>query len=558
MKKKWLSRTIAAMLAGVMSVSMLAACGQEQEETQVSANTSTESTPATEPSSEEVEESGEITYPLEKAEEISIFVYEGIPVADVYASADESPWHSGLEKQTGVDIDWQYPAKGADPQALLNLMWQDEELPSIVYGQCTSLSNTVTWLEDGLIWDLTEYVPKYAPDYWEFLNRPENADEKKAMMTDDGKILALYGASESQYNVTYLGPVVRQDWLDECGLEAPRTLEEWEKVLEVFKEKYNATLAFRFGRYNTSGGISSGTGAQAPLTARYYLNDNNQVCYGTYGPEWKAMLEVLNRWYEKGYLSPDFATDDDTTVRAKALNGEIGVAITAMSQLTNWEVDAKAEGTGANWVGFQYPATEVGAPITYHYVKRCLASAYGACITTGCTEEEMITALKFLNYGYTEEGMMYHNFGVEGETYTVDAKGNVVWTDLITKDEGGLDAAVRKYCGTHTGTLVTIQMEQFVKAKNSEAAGEAVYKWVENTAAKDYQMPTVVLTEEENAAFAELNTALSTYVAEMALKFVTGKESLDKYEDFEKTLNEMGLAKCLEIQQAAVDRYFGK
>jgi len=565
MKKKWLSRILSTIMAAVLVAGLLTGCSQNEDDKKTTqgqqSTTKGEESPSQSQENQEStgaeDEKIEITYPLDtKVDKLSIFVYDGLPVADGYAGPDESPFHSGLEKRT-IDIDWRFPAIGSDASTILNLLWLDKEHPNIVYGACADVTKTVEWYEDGLIYDLTEYVPKYAPDYWEYINRPENAEDAKNVKTDDGKILALYGFSESDYTASYVGPVIRQDWLDECGLQAPRTLEEWENVLVKFKEKYNATFGFRRSRYNAGGGIASGVGAQAPLNVRFYL-DGDKVCFGNIGPEWKAMLEVLHRWYDMGLLDPDFATANDKAVRAKALNGEIGVSFTAMSQLTNFVVDAEKENTGAKWVGLQFPATEVGAPITYHRVARSLVSPYGAVITKQCTEEELIAALQFLNYGYTKEGMMYHNFGEEGVTYTVDENGLVTWTELVSGDEGGIDAAARKYTGVHTGTMSTIQMEQFVKLKNSKEAGEAAYTWVENSDAKKYQMPTVVMTTEEDEKYAALASPISTYVEEMALSFITGKVSLDKYEEYEATLKGMGLQQCIDIQQAAVDRYFSR
>lgn len=563
MKKKWLSRTLAMMMAGAMTVGLMAGCGNEavnSSEQTVESTASEQESVATETQGTEVEESNEITYPLTSGVlELSIGAYGATTVADVYVSVDDSPWHTGLGEKTGIDIEWLLPTAGAEITTSFNLLLQEEELPNILAGASATmnLAKTVELYEDGLIYDLTEYLPKYAPDYWEYINRPENAVYLPSMMTDDGKMLGIYSFTESEYNGTYLGPVIRQDWLDECGLKAPRTLEEWENVLTVFKEKYNATLGFPMNRYSTSGGISSGTGAQAALVPRYYVNKDGKICYGNCGEEWKAMLEVFSSWVEKGLIDPDYATSDDKTTRAKALNGEIGVSITAMSQMTNWEKDAESEGTGAKWVGFQFPATEVGAPITFHNVKTRL-QAYVATVTTSSTEEELIAALKFLNYGYTEEGMRYHNFGEEGTHYTLDANNEIVLTDLMTKDEGGLDAAFKKYTGAHTNLFATIQMSKLVELKNSKAAADAVSKWVENSEAMEYLLPSLVLTSEEQTRFNELNTALTSYVYETALKFAAGKESLDKYEEYEKTIYEMGLQECLDIYQAAYDRYISR
>ena len=434
MKKKWLSRTLSLMLSGILVAGMLAGCGEKQESSQPQSQEKSEaskessSAPASTPeASKEVEEVEEITYPIDDAEKLSIFVHSGASIHASFASVDDAPWHNALEKNTGVDIDWRFPAAGADINTALNLLWQDTELPNIVTGACGTMSNLITWYEDGLIYDLTEYLPKYAPDYWEYLNLPENAEEKMKVQTDDGKFLAVHSFLEKEEINTYLGPVIRQDWLDECGLKAPQTIEEWEKVLVTFKEKYNARFGFFMSRYNTGGGISSGTGAHAALKTNFYLDENNKVCLGNSGTEWKAVLEVLNRWYDMGLLDPDFATANDAAMRTKVANNEIGVSYTAISQLQNWMVDAEASGTGAKWVGFEYPATEVGAPITYSNISRGKLTNYSAAITTDSSEEELITALKMLNYGYTEEGLLFHNFGEEGVGYVKDAQGNIAY-----------------------------------------------------------------------------------------------------------------------------------
>ena len=561
MKGKWLSRILSTIVVGSMTVGLLVGCGQQEskqtsEKQEVSKEESSQTSLA-EQNSEDVKEPEELTYPLDTDMEVSIWVYSILNLSPEYANASESPFHTGLAEKTGIDIDWQFPAQGTDAAVALNLLWQEEEMPHIVLGGAVKPDNGTKWLADGVIYDLTDYLPEYAPDYWEFINRPENEDTLKSLTTADGRFYSIAGFQESSYNITYAGPVIRQDWLDECGLEAPVTLEDWENVLVTFKKKYNATFGFALNRFNIAG-IGSGTGAFAPLKANYYVDENDKVQLGNAQQEWKELLEVLHRWYDMGLIDKDFATATDASVRSKALNGEVGVSYTAMSQLTNWSVDAEAEDTGAEWVGFEHPRTAPGEPTNYIYTTRSLfPGSGGAVITTSCSEEELIMALKLLNYGYTEEGIMYWNFGTEGETYTLDENGDVQWTELVTGDSGGIDAAVKKYTGVHSGQ-VSIQQERYVKLKNSEAAGDAVYKWIENTVAEKYCLPTLTRTDEENTKYADLNTPIATYVSEMALKFVTGDEDLDDFDEFVEQLNNMGLQECLELQQAAYDRYLSK
>ena len=258
-----------------------------------------------------------------------------------------------------------------------------------------------------------------------------------------------------------------------------------------------------------------------------------------------------------GLLDPDSFTMTDEGVRSKALNNEIGVSYTAMSQLTNFVADAEAQGTGAVWVGMEYPRTAPGAP-TSMIMGGTTAMGMYSMITKECSEEEMITALKWLNYGYTEEGLLYNNFGTEGVSYTFDANGDIIFTELITEDEDGLNEAVKKYTACHSTPFAGIQLERHVQLKNNAVSVEAVYKWIENTEVQKHVVPGIALTADETIAYNDKLTPIRGYIDEMGLKFVTGEEDLADFDEFVKTLEEMGLQECLDIQQAAYDRFMAR
>ena len=63
------------------------------------------------------------------------------------------------------------------------------------------------------------------------------------MKDDQGRYYTFgFFREDGGWNDSYEGPVVRKDWLDECGLEVPKTISEFENVIRVFNEKYGATL----------------------------------------------------------------------------------------------------------------------------------------------------------------------------------------------------------------------------------------------------------------------------------------------------------------------------
>lgn len=559
MKRKWLSRVSATMLAGVMTTGMLAGCGDTQNDVSSEKETKTTETNTVETevtSTESARESEEITYPLTSGMSLSWFVRNNLDLLNDYLTYEESPFHSGLSEMTGVDIEWQFFAQGADKTAAFNLLLQEEELPNIISGYFSS-DETSQMLEDGLIYDLADYLPVYAPDYWEFISAPENAPILRETSADSGEIFGVAAVRESAFNVTYRGPVIRQDWLDECGLQEPVTLEDWEKVLVVFKEKYGAKLGFAMNRFS-GGGISSGTGAFAVLSANYYIDENGKVQSANVQAEWKEMLETMHRWYEMGLIDKDFATTKDADVRAKVLNNEIGVSFTAMSQLTNWIADAEAENTGAKWVGFEYARTAPGEPTNFIDITYSLGNVNNAAlVTTSSTEEELIEALKLLNYGFTEEGILYWNYGKEGVSYTLDANGEPQWTDLVKNDEGGLERGAKRYAGAYNAPI-SIQLESYVKSTKSEVANEAVYKWINNTEAQKYVLPSTGKTADELSVYNDIKATINTYVEEMALKFVTGDESLDNFDAFVKELDNKGLQDLLTIEQAAYERFMAR
>lgn len=556
MKKKWLSRLVSIMLVGVMAAGVMTGCGKKQPANSVETSAGTESVAeSSAPTTEAVSDEVEITYPSESGTKLTLFAKNDMELQSDYVSYEESPFHSRISDLTGYDIEWQFFTKGADTTAAWNLLLQEEDLPDIIFGIFSS-KGISQYMEDGLLRDLRDYLPIYAPDYWETINRPEYADILKATTTDDGRVFGIASIKESDYNVTFMGPVIRQDWLDECGLEAPVTIDEWENVLVTFKEKYGAVMGISQTRLD-NGLIASGFGAQAIFAPRYYVDDNGKVQLGNVQPEWKEMMETLHRWYDMGLIDPDFATTKDDGLRNKVLTNQVGLAFTAMSQLTNWLSDAKAENTGAEWVGIEYARTEKGAPTTFiNTAANLVTDRHYAVITTSTTEEEMIEALKFLNYGYTEEGMMYWNYGEEGVSYEI-VNGEVQWTDTIKNNPAGLNEAVKKYTGAWAAPI-SVQQEEFVKLKNNEVSVAAVYKWIENTTAQQYVLPETLKTAEELEAVTDTINSIKTYISEMSLKFVTGDESLDNFDAFVAHIEELGLEKVLEVEQAAYNRYMAR
>ena len=71
----------------------------------------------------------------------------------------------------------------------------------------------------------------------------------------------------------------------------------------------------------------------------------------------------------------------------------------------------------------------------------------------------------------------------------------------------------------------------------------------------EYSMPVLTLTAEENKERSDIIAEVSPYVSEMMLKFITGAESLDRFDSYLETLNTLNFPRAKEITQTAYDRY---
>jgi len=290
---------------------------------------------------------------------------------------------------------------------------------------------------------------------------------------------------------------------------------------------------------------------------RTYVTKDGVVAYANTEEATKNYLTALNKWYESGLMDPNFATADDAYMKQINVEEKFGIGYSAISQQTEWLNGAAAAGIGADWVGFPELAGKDGIA---HYIQTeycAFPGSYGAYLTNACdTEEELKAAMAWVNWAYTEEGNLYWNFGIEGESYEI-VDGAPQFTEKVTKDERGMTQALRDWTGA-SAQPVGIQMEQFVRAKNNPACGDSVDKWVSNQDGGKYYLPGLPLTADEQSAKSDIDTAVGTYVQENSIKFITGEKSFDEWDAYVADIDKMGLQESLKIANDGYARFMGK
>lgn len=551
MKRKALS----LILATALVTGLLSGCGGSGQETSQDSAEATESQTSDSETAEEEkteetseESAGETSsgdeasiYPLDTDVTLRYWSTCNKPYTS-YSDYTESPFHVKLSENTGVDIQWEFPTEGVDNETAYNLMMTDPDMPDIIF---YSFRNAQELIDDGILVNLDDYI-EYAPNLAKYLE--ENPEVDKAVRTESGALYMFPWVRGDTWLATFRGIAVRGDWLEEQQMDAPETLAELDELAHVFKDKYNAYFSTVDG-WLYDGGISTAFNTWEG----YYIDDDRSVHYGPANDGWREYMTFMKGWYEDGIIDPDFATVDSNILKTKVLNDEVGIAYTSGGTVNTWMSEIEALGSNATWTPILNPVKNKG-DITPLSQMDPLTTGGGAAVTTNCKDIE--TAIRFLDYAYSEEGAMYYNFGTEGETYTIDADGNLTFTDLIMKDPDGVNAAIDKYCGTQWATA-SIQDKRMYVQKNVPLVVDCIDTWTTNTENYKHKFYGVVPTLDEENELTPLDTAIRGYAQEMKLKAFSGQVDFSDdmvWSEYLEELDARGLQRVLEIKQAQVDR----
>lgn len=537
-------RTISLLLSVLLLFALFSACNNASDEQVEPTETPSTPTPAPTVSEEPAEEPKDrFTYPLD-GDELTYW-YPLFPEILAHISdwnEKNYAWIEG-EKYTGIHINWITPNL-QQINEMFNIMIVGGDLPDMILYADTYVGGGEAAVEDGIYVRLNEYLEENTPAYSAWLESYEGY--YRDSRTDSGLVYAIYGLVDTERKAGG-GLVWREDLAAKIGwTETPRTIAELDTFLYNYKEATGQTGFFSPPQY---GFVTDGTYGVLPPSfgaATRMVNVDGKVHYGPIMPGFKDYIIKMKQWYEDGIINPDFVTTpyfmtwSDVAigkfVLAHGVPGIVGnewgrnysedpdMYIAAITPLDGEDGTKAKCGT--------YMTTHIGSP---------------TAISADCKKVE--TALRWLDFWYTEEGAMLKCYGVEGVTFNY-VDGIPVWTDLISANEQVLiaQAAGGVFVNTFTGPGY-----QYCIYDNEDVE-IACNVWANFD--PSWNMPPISLTADESTEYANIMADIETFCAETVANYITGARSLDDYENhFLAQLESMDISRAIEIQQAALDRY---
>jgi putative aldouronate transport system substrate-binding protein len=491
---------------------------------------------------------GKISYPIETGATLTYWAPINVNLAPNYPNFGEVPFYKGWTERTGIKVTYLHPPTGGENEQF-NLIVASGELPDIM------LWNFVTTypggpekaINDRVILKLNDLINNYAPNLKEVLNR--NPEYDRMIKTDNGIYYNFPNIRSDVGLCIWQGLQVRKDWLDELGLQVPVTYDDWHTMLSAFKTGKNspAPLAVPFDNADFMYGFG--------FNKDFYIGNDGKVHWGRAEPAFRDYLALMAQWYREGLLDPDMATLTNQQVVSKITGGTAGAVHGALnSGMGIWLPSGRTTNPKFELLAVKNPVLRRSDELAIIDIDMPYSGGNGSVSISGTSKNPEIAA-RFLDWGYSREGYMYHNFGIEGVSYNM-INGYPTYTDLLMKDPNGwpIGQSISAYVMAAYGGPHIQAIEYWQQALAFPEQKAAIVNWAIDEPFK-HKIPSVTPTPDESQESARIMAEVNTYADEMLVKFILGTEPLSNFDTYVSTIKRMGIDRAVEIQNAALARY---
>lgn len=503
-----------------------------------------------------------------------------LPKGDSY---EDNAYTRLLEKELDVELKSAFEANGDDYNRQVSLAIASGDMPDMML--VDTREELEELVENDLVADLTEVFDKHASgglkDIYASYDEIPIEDA-----TFDNKLMAIPATSVD------FGPGlvwVRQDWIDQLGLKVDTdgdkvlTLDELKTITENFIDKdpggTGKPVGLALNYWLTAPGYGSSTYVSTPIMnafgayPKYYLTDEKgQVFYGSNTEATKEALTYLKGWFDEGLLDPQFGTRTFDDITAMVINGETGV-VPGPWHLPDWNLfQVRETNPDVNFVPYAVSNQNGDGKINsvsdkgtgkYIVVKKDFAKPELAVEMVNVIYDKLANS-DDLEKEYPEI-YEYSKAGVDGTARPFNCE--------ITDADSQLDDAIA-IAAAVDGEIIIDELPNFgskdaaqtIKSyledpKNAKATDWAKYNSVYQAEAK-----TMAATKDAGLlneltppkfnnieALTKNGAQLNKVEEEAFLKFVTGEESLDKFDDYVAKWQEQGGTAALKEMQAVID-----
>ena len=442
-----------------------------------------------------------------------------------------------INEELGFEIEWVVCPASEGWNAVDRLLAADPTI-DMMY---VSFAKMQEFISKGYLMDISSYIGD---------ERFPNIQEWNVPLMDgttgaDGKTYGFPLISLGGYNATNgSGIAIREDWLKEAGLELPETIEDLDKVLEAFKARDPS----KYPLFESAGTLAGTTGAMfarcfSEAGYGWWQDTDGTLKHWIQHPDFKKFVEKKKEWYDKGYLHPEFVTANTQATTQLMSSGDVGVVAAWCTNPINPNVALMEEDPNARFVFMKGTVTGpagggiLGGP------------PVGSCMVVNVNSKNADACVKALDYFESAEGTRLATLGVEGVNYNLE-------DGLVVKEEGDNNYGGQFNAYTCQPHLITLKT-------GTHYTDTQYYNWYDIFYSEErkeqlYYEPDVGLVYDYGTGdnkYSELGTVANTYIGELVVNMVTGKESLDNWDTKVKELEEIALNQMVKERNEQWAKY---
>lgn len=371
-----------------------------------------------------------------------------------------------------------------------------------------------TYADQGLVLDMNKHADELG-DYVDFVG-----EDAVQLGSIDGKIKAI---QKYQNNTNDTSFWIRQDWLDELGLDSPKTIDEFEDVLTEFK-KSDPDGA---GAYGMTGSAPDSIftplwgGFETPGPGRIYIGEDGSVRSSYDDEGLPDAIEYIAKLQRAGLIDPDSYTLEGLEARDRGFQGKAGVMAQAWTGITKTgaQADLKKANPDAKWVQLDLFKTPEGKKGTIP-VTTDAASMLALPSTLDGDDEKVKNLIKLINYVSTPEGNELVCYGIEGTHYKKSKKGKI--TPIEGTEEETNVFFVYQVTGRKERPYLEAKFPDQYKYYNFSHALKRTICW------ETYVIAPKGFNQSDGDRYAQ----------DEMVKFLNGSSPVSKYKEFRDTLYE--------------------
>ena len=403
-----MKRLISVMCVAGMMVSMITGCGGSSDDG------------AQKDAVKEAEGTAKEDLPLAKYPE-TVTVHLGgsmnpnakIPEGMSY---DDNSYTRMLKEDLNIEIVYDWVASQSDYTEKMSLSIGSNTVPELMNVNSTQYR---ALLKYDMIQPLDQYFDDYASEALKSYVASGGEELMKCITNEEGEIMAIPAPNLTAGGVNEMW--IRQDWLDEVGMDMPTNEAELEEVGRAWKEAGLGTLGNSL--------ITQSFTYEYP----YFDDSISEEEYGKYldltvAPlTWEPSekyLKNLNEEYNEGIVDQEFYLNaQDTDWKADFVSGRCGTYKFRIGNTTDVFDSLLANNPDAE-VSTLDPGALSPEGKGYYYAYPPYGMVMGISATTPA--EERAAVWMYLEWLSQPENLFKMQNGVEGDNYTLDEDGIAV------------------------------------------------------------------------------------------------------------------------------------